>query len=489
MVRHPLDDLPYVPGSDRINEILIWGNLISVMLETYFLQFAFQASQHKAFLRKQEISQQNEELEAQQSKLQDSLDEIQSIVSYTVHSGNFDRRLRIEGKTGHWKTLSETINQLFESIVRPLQMMTFMTKDLADGNLANIQTEEAEGEMGKLSGNLSTSIDSLNHLLLGVKDQAQFISKSSKAMLDIGQSVQSDSMEITASMDEISEGARSQVNQVDESSDLIRKLVSLSEEIDRQSQAINNASLHGVEKSETGVTAVESLKENIESVNHVTQETVEAMNALNERISAITKILSFMNDISAQTNLLALNAAIEAAQAGDAGRGFGIIAEEIRKLADDSKKGLREIEGLITGVRESAKTTDEKIKDISKHLVGGQQATESSNVAFEEVSASCRHTLEISQAILQAAQQQSEKASSAMGHIQQVVVVAEQTATGTERARSAARGLSESVDDSISKSKEFAAIAEQLDQKIAQFKLNESASKEGRLLIKESSSS
>ncbi len=470
----PLDNLPFVEGSNHINVILFWGNLAAIMMQFYFLQFAFEASQRKAAQRKKEISAQNEELASQRSLLQTSLQEIQDIVGYTVTSGYYNGRLELAGKEGHWKTLSQTVNELFESMGKPLQIMAGIAKNLADGNFVNRLEGESKGEIAELSDNLNASIDSLNTLLLDIKDNAAHISRASKAMVELGESVTTTSMEITTSMDEINAGASSQLSQVDQSSTLMRELVSLSEEIDKQSHEINDASLLGVEKSENGVAAVVSLKENIQDVNAVTNETVEAMNALNERIGAITQILSFMNDISAQTNLLALNAAIEAAQAGESGRGFGIIAEEIRKLADDSKKSVSEIEELVAGVKDSARTTDLKIQAITKNLEGGKEATEKSSVAFEQVATSCRNALEISKGILTAAQQQSEKASVVMQHIQQVVVVAEETATGTERARSATGTLSSSLTESIAQSRAFAEIADKLNDKVSRFKLKES---------------
>jgi len=189
--------------------------------------------------------------------------------------------------------------------------------------------------------------------------------------------------------------------------------------------------------------------------------------------------LGVITDIASQTNLLALNAAIEAAQAGDAGRGFAVVAEEIRKLAEGSRKSAREIETLVRDVQNDTANAARVIEVMNLSIKGGQEASFDASEAFKEIADSTTQTLKLSELILKAAKTQIESIKNVVSITEGVVVIAEQTAAGTEEVASSASELSAGMQTYTEKSRSVTEIATSLKESVGKFKLLENGATVG----------
>ncbi|MEO1253921.1 MAG: methyl-accepting chemotaxis protein, partial [Bacteroidota bacterium] len=292
-----------------------------------------------------EISGENDVLGASlimmRNNLRTVIDETNEVVNRAQEDGNLAARIDIADKSGAWKELSKSINNLLSSLSRPFTRLNEIANKMAEGDLTVRYQEETKGEVALLANNLNMALDNINELLEGIAKNGNIIGDSSADMLAASEEMNSNTGEIASAIAEMSSGAQTQVNKVDESSNLIESIQRAASDMSTQAEEINVAAQKVSESSETGLKMINKVGFSMSDIKAFANDTNQSIEVLKERSSEITRVLSIITDIAAQTNLLALNAAIEAAQAGDAGRGFAVVAEEIRKLAEDSRNSAK----------------------------------------------------------------------------------------------------------------------------------------------------
>lgn len=406
------------------------------------------------------------------NNLKEVLDETKDVVVQAGEAGDLEKRIQTEGKQGAWKDLSESVNNLLDSISTPVMAVNEIVNAMAEGDLTKRLRIQMRGDMNKLSTNLNTALDNLNELLISIADHAKVIDESSSEMNVVSEEMNTNTKEIASAISEMSNGAQTQVGKVDESSNLVEGILRSSNEMGDRAETINEAAKLGVSSSEKGLEMVNKVVFNMVDISEYSTKTQASINILMERSTEITRVLSVITEIAAQTNLLALNAAIEAAQAGDAGRGFAVVAEEIRKLAEDSRNSAKEIEKLITDVQEDTKEAASVIEIMGASVQNGDQASKDASSVFKEISDTSEKTFSHSQEILHAAKAQVQDINAVVAITENVVVIAEETAAGTEEVASSATELSSGMMGYTEKSQKLAEVAAQLKAGLKKFILS-----------------
>lgn len=418
-----------------------------------------------------QVTKQNAELESQKDSLLMAIAEINHVVAEAVESGNYQARINLQDKSGQWKDLANSINEMFESVLRPFQEINGIVDGMASGDLTRRFSAHAKGDVAELGQNFNMALSQLSALLLTITGQIESIGESSEEMLSGTEEMNVSTSEMATSISQMSEGAQQQVAKVDESTLIIQNTLKFSESMRDQANLINASTRSGVEKSETGMKQIEMLDEKMKRILEFSARTNDSIHTLAERSQDINSVLRIIKDIASQTNLLALNAAIEAAQAGDSGRGFAVVAEEIRRLAEDSKRSAGEIEMLISGVQDDTKSTANLIKEMSTSITEGEKATQLSRSAFEEITNGYQDTLKQSQQIVQATKEQTDVLGNVVKMMNDIVVIAEETASGTEQTASSAAELATGMNGYMVKSKQVSNITQQLRDRVSRFKL------------------
>lgn len=403
--------------------------------------------------------------------LQRILNEVKHVLESAGTNGNLNARLNLQDTRGEWKSLIDLINQLLQSLAEPVLEFNKIVTEMANGDLTQRFQMHANGDIKNMGDALNKAINNLNELLFTIGYNADVVASSSVNMLEKTESMKRNTSEVASAISQMAKGAQDQASRTDDSSKLVEQVMRSSNDMERKANLINKAAERGQKSSENGVKIIHTLVNHMTGINEAAGQTSRSMDVLTRRAEEIGRTLNVITDIASQTNLLALNAAIEAARAGDAGRGFAVVAEEIRKLAEDSRKSAVEIEKIISDVQKDTQSAGKAIDTMQSSVKDGSRATKEAEEIFQEITTSSNETFSFSKEILEATAGQKSSIDTVVRNIEQIVVVAEETAAGTQEVASSSQQLSNAMGDITDGSNKMASVAAELQAGINMFKL------------------
>lgn len=242
-------------------------------------------------------------------------------------------------------------------ITRPINSIIALTKKLANGDLTLKSDDYKILELDLLGSNFNEMSEKLNNTLKTTTDIANETDRVSTNLADITEGLKNSSREIAQAVQEITTGSN---EQVEKTMDCAQAAEDLSENINNVIGEMRNISQKAdncINIARDNKSVVRKLNENSQESFKILVKVMETISGLSKSTNEILSILGEIDNIAKQTNLLSLNASIEAARAGDAGRGFSVVADEIRKLSDQSKMSSVKIAGMINDISQSVEET------------------------------------------------------------------------------------------------------------------------------------
>ena len=258
---------------------------------------------------------------------------------------------------------------------------------------------------------------------------------------DIARVVSSASQELSAQVGQSERGAAEQAARVTETATAMEEMNSTVLEVARNAGAASDVSTQTRAKAEQGAAVVRRAVTSIEGVQRRSLALKEDMAVLGGHAQSITQIMGVISDIADQTNLLALNAAIEAARAGEAGRGFAVVADEVRKLAEKTMASTTEVGAAINAIRQSADKSIRQVDEAVENIGEATDLASQSGAALEEIVSMVDATADQVRAIATASEQQSASSEEINQSIIQVNTIAGETARAMEEAARAVSDL------------------------------------------------
>ena len=256
----------------------------------------------------------------------------------------------------------------------------------------------------------------------------------------VGGVVSSASTQLSAQIEQSDRGAAESATRLSEAATAMNEMNATVQEVARNAGSASAASAETREKAEAGAQVVEKAVLSIEQVHQMSLELKDDMTQLSEHAQDITRIMGVISDIADQTNLLALNAAIEAARAGEAGRGFAVVADEVRKLAEKTMASTNDVGNAITAIQESTAKSMTGVDNAVERIGEANELASRSGAALEEIVATVVATGDQVNAIATASEEQSAASEEINQSIVQVNDMSRQTA---EAMAEAARAVSD----------------------------------------------
>ncbi|SHI83268.1 Methyl-accepting chemotaxis protein [Hymenobacter daecheongensis DSM 21074] len=399
--------------------------------------------------------------------------EVSRVAKVAGVEGKLTERATVGGVSGSWKEIVDTLNDLIESIASPVLEVSRVVRAIAEGDLTQKVEIQTAGDILAMSNALNIAVDNLNELLGEINESSQIVGESSEEMAAKGQEMSRVTVDVALAMQQMAEGAQNQALKTDQAFKLIEEIMQATKETAGKADVVNKAAILGEQTSQLGLKTVAEVVKNMEEISNAATQTSRTIEVLSTRSQEISKSLGVITDIASQTNLLALNAAIEAARAGEAGRGFAVVAEEIRKLAEGSRKSASEIATLVEDVKKDTTSAATAISTMEGRVLKGKNATFEASSAFKNISTSTGETLRTSRDILTATEVQKTSIGDVVKYVEEVVAIAEQTASGTQQVASTAKQLSTSMQELTTSSQNLTDIADDLQVGLSAFQLVE----------------
>lgn len=319
-------------------------------------------------------------------------------------------------------------------IVNPVGKVVELASAVADGDLTapslNFRTKD---EMGLLGESLNKMKENLNGMLEKVKTTSDHVAQAAT--------------QLATTSNQIVNGAEKQSRQTDQVATAMEETSATVVEIAKNSQ---NASESAKAAQETAVKGGDVVSKAIKGMMTVADTvktsagTVEALGKSSEQIGAIVAVI---NDIADQTNLLALNAAIEAARAGEQGRGFAVVADEVRKLAEKTTKATKEIADMIKTIQNETKGAMSSMHEGTKQVTEGVKLANEAGDALRHIVSSVEKVTDLIRQTATAADQQSVTAEEISNNVSGIATVAKETLEGVKQISTATEDLSKIADE------------------------------------------
>jgi twitching motility protein PilJ len=315
-------------------------------------------------------------------------------------------------------------------------------QQVAEGDLTR-QATVTEDITGAIADTVNYTVDELRTLVASVQGTATRVAHTTA-------SVQQTSGELLQASTE-------QLREIRETGQSVLQMAERITEVSSQAQQSAEVARQSLQAAATGLSAVHSTIGGMNTLRDQIQDTAKRLKRLGESSQEVGEITELISDITEQTNVLALNAAIQAASAGEAGRGFSVVAEEVQRLAERSADATRQIAALVKAIQTDTQDAVAAMEKSTQGVVEGARLSDNAGTALTEIDQVSRRLAELIEQIAQAAEREASSASSVADNIQHIFVVTEQTERGTQSTAEQVRAL--------------AAMAEELRQSVSRFKI------------------
>ena len=317
---------------------------------------------------------------------------------------------------------------LTRSITTPLAQALRAARTIAAGDLSQPIHVQGKDEPAQLLGALATMQEQLQATIRGISESAQQLASAAEEMSSV--------------MEQSTRGLQAQNDEIEQAATAVTQMSAAVDEVAGNAVSSAEASQASDEDSKHGHYQI---SETISSIQNLVNEVLDASGkaeGLAVQAQDISKVLEVIRGIAGQTNLLALNAAIEAARAGEAGRGFAVVADEVRSLAQRTQDSTEEIEQMITGIQQGTQGTVEALNSSAEQAGHTLQRANSAGSALEKITAAISQISQRNLVIASAAEQQALVARDVDRSLVNIRDLSTQTATGATQTSAASQELS-----------------------------------------------
>lgn len=270
-------------------------------------------------------------------------------------------------------------------ITRRIQYVLEGTKKMANGDLTDRVEVKGEDELSQLAISFNDMIEQLREVTIKVMETSDVVANSSHSLSNRAKDINTMIHETASSAQEISSGSEMIVSVSEENARAMEEITEGVQEIAVSSTNVLEQAEFASTEAEKGNVVIQNAMTQMNAVLHISMKSVELIEVMNRRTKEIEEIATIITTIAGQINLLSLNAAIEAARAGEHGQGFAVVANEVRKLADQSAISANQIATSLKGIQEDSLKSVESMKEMKEEVDTGSVLVNEAGEAFSKL--------------------------------------------------------------------------------------------------------
>jgi methyl-accepting chemotaxis protein len=361
------------------------------------------------------------------------------------------------------------------TITAGISQLAAVTREIAAGDLTKEVSVGGDRELAALAEAFGTMLEQLRMVVGRIQTSSGALSGSAASLSATAQQMSTSGEEIASATEHIAKGAEMQVEVVERAAGRIKQGAAAVSRISERARTVAESSAAAGETAQRGGTAASAALEKMRQVFEKMEGSVDLVHGFGERTQKIGKIVDVITGISQQTNLLALNAAIEAAHAGEYGRGFSVVADEIRKLSEATRRSAEEITALVGEIGQESQKVIATMESGALEIRDGREVIDTVRGSLDGIIHASVDVAQGVREIFTLASEQARGSDEMVKATDEISRIAEDNAAATEEASAATEELTASLEQMAGAAQELSGLAESLRLTASRFAVGERA--------------
>ncbi len=413
----------------------------------------------------------------------DTLDMIQELRGMVVQDFNASA---VETRNAMFQIQAYLVAGLVASVIIAIILLTVISRNvkkninsvvkvadqIADGDLSvNDVNYKGHDEIGSLANSMNTMKANLQNIIGKVSDASGSLTNQSELVNRSAQEVSEGSEQIASTMQELSSGSETQAQSASSISEMMDQLVKKVQTSYENGDNVSHASEEVLSMADEGRELMTQSVSQMQQIHSIVEDSVEKVKGLDKQSNEISKLVQVIEDIAEQTNLLALNAAIEAARAGEHGKGFAVVADEVRKLAEQVSHSVGDITTIVDSIQTESKEVTKSLESGYTEVEEGSEQIKNTQQRFIKINDSINEVVGKIQEITSSLKEVMNDSQEMNKSVEEIASISEESAAGVEETAASVEQAHSSMDEITRAANDLSKLADDLNGQVQKFKL------------------